>query len=253
MKIITAHQSANFSKRKGKIKFIIIHSIALGFEESLNMLTKPVNKVSAHYLIKFTGEIYQLVSDDLAAWHAGRSSWYKHNLMNDESIGIELDNFLDRPYSTEQLNACIELCQKLMHKYKIPKQNVICHSDIAPDRKIDPGIFFDWAYLANHGIGLWHDIDTTNTFPKILYNFKDKSPNILTLQDNLKKLGYKIDLTGVFDKQTNFVIRAFQAKYNSNVIKTAGIDFYRNLNSIYSWDDVSQKILLNLLTKVKQS
>ena len=245
MKINKSFSSPNYSTRTQKIEYIVVHYTEMTFEGALTRLTDPSAKVSAHYLIKEDGEIFQLVADDQVAWHAGISYWQGKTEINQYSIGIELDNLGNGQFSTMQLDACLELTQELMEKYNILSENFIGHSDVAPDRKIDPGIFFNWQFFAGLGIGIWHNLQLSGN-PKTLYSFGDRSKNIEDLQYKLQKLGYGIVITGEFDLQTNFVIRAFQAKFYPTMIQQLGLEFYQDNTSHYSWDSESEQILEEL-------
>jgi N-acetylmuramoyl-L-alanine amidase len=245
--------SPNYSIRERVINFIIIHYTELTFEEALNRLRDPLIKVSAHYLIKEDGEIFSLVNDQYSAWHAGSSCWHNTERLNENSIGIELDNLGTGDFALKQMESCIDLCTELMNKYGISPINVIGHSDIAPERKIDPGIFFDWSYLAKHNIGIWHNTNISQELNDIyeLFKFGDAGLEIMLLQTSLKKIGYKIEISKVFDQQTNFVVRAFQAHFYPQKILKFGLDFYRDPSSKYSWDNISAKILSNLIEMLK--
>ena len=245
MKINTKFSSPNYSIRKEKIYFIIIHYTEMILEEALAKLCDPFANVSSHYLIKADGEILQLVNDKNVAWHAGESYWYDFDKLNNYSIGIELDNMGYNPYPLEQMTSCVNLCKELTLIHNIPQENIIGHSDIAPHRKIDPGPFFDWSYLAAHNLGKWHNINNTQLNQPIIFKFNDNNPEILYLQNKLRKIGYKIEETGVFDEQTNYVIRAFQARFYPEKIKELGRDFYFDKSSRYSWDITSEQILLS--------
>lgn len=144
--------SVNFSARAfgAQPNFIIIHYTECDLEESLNLLCYPSDyPVSAHYVVTENGEILHLVEDRHKAWHAGKSSWMHYGNMNDFSIGIELvhNGDVTIPYPIAQMNSLIVLCKDLMTKYTIPVANILGHSDIAPNRKIDPGQHFDWEML----------------------------------------------------------------------------------------------------------
>jgi N-acetylmuramoyl-L-alanine amidase len=217
------------------------------FQDALAKLIDKDSGVSAHYLIKEDGEVFQLVDDKHIAWHAGKSAWHGAPALNENSIGIEIDNLGDREFKKAQMQALIELCQPLMKKYNIPKKNFIGHSDVAPDRKIDPGIFFDWKLCAQKGLGVWHNLEIQNNL-KDLFVFGNNDNEIKTLQKNLKKLGYALEITGVFDQQTNFVIRAFQSKFCPKIIHKKGLEFYQNDESKYFWDSFSQQVLQKLLS-----
>jgi N-acetylmuramoyl-L-alanine amidase len=227
---------------------IVIHYTEMNFEDAIARLCDPLAKVSTHYLIKSDGQIFKLVDTDHVAWHAGESSWKDLEKINDHSIGIELDNSGYSNFPISQMNSCVDLCQQLSNIHQISRFNIIGHSDIAPSRKIDPGIFFDWLYLAKHKLGIWHNIDTLAPRSKVMFHYGDQQPEILITQNNLKKLGYKIELTGIFDDQTNFVIRAFQSHFYQPLIRKLGVNFYRNHNSKYFWDNISEEILKELIS-----
>jgi len=202
MHIITNILSPNFEERPQGCapRFIILHYTEMLFDDAISKLCDKNAKVSAHYLIKKTGEIYHLVADKYIAWHAGVSYWNGFEKLNDHSIGIEIDNMGDESFTDLQMNACIELCHFLMKKYYIPRENVLGHSDIAPDRKIDPGVFFDWKLLDKNGIGIKYGHDISKMA-------------IVEKQQYLKNMGYKIEVTGELDEQTNYVIRAFDMHF----------------------------------------
>lgn len=250
MNIQKIHNSPNFSSRNKKIDCIIIHYTEMGRASALERLCNVESKVSAHYFIQEDGELYQLVEDTNKAYHAGVSSWKGEEALNENSIGIELDNDGLSIFTTEQMNVCMQLCKMLMRKYNINKHHILGHSDIAPNRKIDPGIFFNWHLLAQEGIGIYHTIpqEELSASIKPLYQFKDKGQKIVGLQEKLNLFGYKLDITGEFDRQTNDVIRAFQSHFFPQKILCQGLKFYRNLESIYNWDVASDLILNSLLT-----
>jgi N-acetyl-anhydromuramoyl-L-alanine amidase len=104
-------------------------------------------KVSAHFLVRRSGELLQFVPCSKRAWHAGMSSWRGRSRCNDFSIGIELEGCDDVPFEAPQYEALGRLTIALQASY--PIVDVAGHSDVAPGRKSDPGPFFDWPkYLA---------------------------------------------------------------------------------------------------------
>ena len=130
---------------------------------ALARLCDPAAKVSAHYLVDEDGTVQALVAEQNRAWHAGVSFWRGATGLNDRSIGIEIVNpgheFGYRPFPAVQMQAVRELCQGILARWRgIPARNVVAHSDIAPNRKQDPGELFDWRGLAAAGIGLWTDL-----------------------------------------------------------------------------------------------
>ena len=154
MKLIHKFKSLNFDKRKNKqISYLILHYTALpSIDESIKHLCTKKNKVSSHYLISQGGKIYALVNEIHRAWHAGQSEWLSENDLNSNSIGIELDfspRHKNNKFTKLQLSSLILLISFLKKKYMIDKKNILGHSDIAPYRKIDPGISFPWRKLNN--------------------------------------------------------------------------------------------------------
>jgi N-acetylmuramoyl-L-alanine amidase len=142
------------------IDMLVLHYTELPLQESLDILSddKREGRVSAHYVLDLDGTAYRLVPEARTAWHAGRSHWRGREALNASSIGIEIVNLHgDRhDYPAAQIAALIELCTGILERHPtIVPRNVVGHSDIAPQRKIDPGRRFPWATLADVGIGLW--------------------------------------------------------------------------------------------------
>jgi N-acetylmuramoyl-L-alanine amidase len=107
------------------------------------------------------GTVYCLVDEDKRAWHAGVSYWRGVRGLNDRSVGIEIVNpghdWGYRDFPAKQMAAVLELCTGILNRHSVPQRNVVGHSDVAPDRKQDPGELFPWAWLAANGVGLWTD------------------------------------------------------------------------------------------------
>ena len=188
--------SPNFETKKRKlnqIKFIIFHYTGMKNElKAIKRLTSIKSKVSSHYLIKNNGEIVVIVPDLYIAWHAGISSWKSFKSLNKNSIGIEISNpghnFNYKKFSKKQIGSIKKLSKFLIKKYKINQKNILGHSDIAFDRKKDPGEKFPWEYLAKFKIGNWHSIPKQTLL-------KNREKKITTLEKknfflNLLKIGY---------------------------------------------------------------
>ena len=142
------------------IDTLVVHYTELSLEDSLDILSDATreHRVSAHYVLAEDGIAYRLVPEERVAWHAGRSHWRGREALNANSIGIEIVNLHgDRhDYPAPQITALIELCHDILARHPaIEPRNVVGHSDIAPQRKIDPGRRFPWKTLADSGIGLW--------------------------------------------------------------------------------------------------
>ena len=140
-----------------KPNFVIIHHTAQGsLDETIRTFTLTRTAVSAHYVVSRDGKVVQMVNDYLRAQHAGLAKWGNDTDLNSSSIGIELDNNGDEPYSDAQIKSLLGLLGTLKKKYNIPTANFIGHADIAPKRKPDPNKF-PWKVLAEKGFGLWYD------------------------------------------------------------------------------------------------
>ncbi|MEA2800534.1 MAG: N-acetylmuramoyl-L-alanine amidase [Rhodospirillaceae bacterium] len=142
------------------IDVLVLHYTELPLKESLDILCDGAreHRVSAHYVLAEDGTLYRLVPEDCVAWHAGRSHWRGREALNATSIGVEIVNLHgDRhDYPRAQIAALIELCRGILARHPaIVPRNVVGHSDIAPKRKMDPGLRFPWATLALSSIGLW--------------------------------------------------------------------------------------------------
>jgi N-acetylmuramoyl-L-alanine amidase len=138
---------------------VVLHYTAMDTAKAaLERLCDPEVEVSAHYLISESGQIWQLVDEDKRAWHAGAGKWGGVSDVNSRSIGIELANRGDCPFPEPQMAALERLLTGTMKRWNIPPERVIGHSDMAPDRKQDPGARFDWRRLALQGLSVWPDI-----------------------------------------------------------------------------------------------
>lgn len=150
------YATVNFNVRKPN--FVILHHTAQSSaEQTLFTFSITRTSVSAHYVVGRDGVIYQMLNDYMRAWHAGNSRWGAITDMNSCSLGIEIDNNGEEPFSDAQINALITLLGFLKKEYDIPQANFIAHSDIAPSRKNDPSKFFPWKKLADAGFGYWYD------------------------------------------------------------------------------------------------
>src|SRR5215471_13465375 len=151
-----------------RIDMLVLHYTGMtSAGAALQRLCDPVARVSAHYVIAEDGRIWRLVSESRRAFHAGRSCWEGESDLNAVSIGIEIVNpgheWGYRPFPDEQMAAVERLCGALLSRFPIPSHRVVGHSDIAPDRKSDPGELFDWSRLARAGVGIWPEPATDLT------------------------------------------------------------------------------------------
>jgi N-acetylmuramoyl-L-alanine amidase len=143
-----------------RIDMLVLHYTGMTTAAAaLERLCDPSARVSAHYLVEENGVTWRLVPENRRAFHAGASCWEGESDLNSVSLGIEIVNPGHeggyRPFPEAQMSSVERLCRKLIGCYSIPPHRVVGHSDIAPVRKSDPGELFDWAGLANAGIGIW--------------------------------------------------------------------------------------------------
>ena len=159
--------TTNFSMRRPN--FVVIHHTAQNScDSTLRTFTLPRTAVSAHYVICRNGTVHHMLNDLLRAHHAGVGKWGNVSDMNSNSIGIEIDNNGNEPFTEAQMNSLIELLGRLKRAYNIPQANFIGHMDWAPGRKVDPSRYFSWQPLAEKGFGFW--FDTTNVEVPVDFN-----------------------------------------------------------------------------------
>ena len=177
---------------------------------AIERLCDPASRVSSHYVVEEDGTVWRLVPEERRAWHAGVSFWRGHQGLNGRSVGVEIVNpgheWGYRPFPPVQMAAVQDLCAGILARHPIPGRNVIAHSDIAPDRKEDPGELFDWPGLAAAGIGVWPD------FPSA----PPKTPiDRARLVADLAAIGYPA-LAG--DEGLATLLRAFQRHWRPEAV-----------------------------------
>ena len=213
--LINYSPNLNYKKRlKKNIRFIIIHYTGMKSEKAaIDRLTNIQSAVSSHYFITKNGNITLLVPELYIAWHAGKSKWKGQSFLNKNSIGIEITNpghrFGYKNFSNKQINSIVILIKYLLNKYKISKKNVLGHSDIAPDRKKDPGEKFPWEYLAKKKLSIWHNIRQQE-----LKNLRKKRCSKIEkykFSQNLIKIGY-------LGKNLAKVTKAFQRRFRPQMV-----------------------------------
>lgn len=155
---LTWYPSPNHGPRRGCARphLVVLHYTAMATAQTaLDRLCMPEHQVSAHYLIGEQGQIWQLVDEARRAWHAGAGAWGSISDVNSASVGIELANPGDVPFSAAQMAALEGLLKSIRARWDLAQQAVIGHSDMAPGRKADPGGKFDWRRLARIGLSVW--------------------------------------------------------------------------------------------------
>ncbi|KMJ45495.1 N-acetylmuramoyl-L-alanine amidase [Xenorhabdus khoisanae] len=215
----------SFNRRS---RFLVMHYTALNFERSIQALTG--NLVSAHYLVPDPDDptyqaagfreihIFNLVDELERAWHAGVSYWAGRESLNDTSIGIEIVNEASDesgvltfpPYHPDQIDAVKVLAINIVQRYPdIHPTHVVGHSDIAWQRKTDPGPAFPWKELYDVGVGAWYDEATKQ---KYIGQFAYCLPDTAAILEQLKRYGY--DISGT-EEGDNFrsLIMAFQMHF----------------------------------------
>lgn len=204
-----------------RVRYIVLHYTSANSDRSLELLSK--GGVSSHYLVTADARphIYRLVDESRSAWHAGASSWYEQVSLNPVSIGIELVNAgrqdagppapLWAPFPDAQIDALILLLRDLIARHGVSPENIVAHSDIAPQRKTDPGPLFPWKRLADAGIGRWYDEAQAATYWVDLQ--RKGLPDIAWFQRQLARLGYACPQHGRLDRATRNVLSAFQMHY----------------------------------------
>ena len=223
MRIKTSlNYSPNFStsaRIKKKIKYIILHYTGMRSEtKALKRLTDDNSNVSCHYFIKRNGQIILMVPELYEAWHAGKSKWKKDISLNKNSIGVEISNkgheFGYENFSKKQINSLIKLSKYLIKKYNIKASNILGHSDIAFERKKDPGEKFPWSYLARKKIGIWHKMKELKL--KKFRSKKISNIELITFIKYLSKIGYLTK--NLKNNQKIKLFKSFQRRFRQKLI-----------------------------------
>ena len=209
--------SANFDSRNGApVDILLLHYTGMPDDEAaVRWLADPSSRVSCHYVVHDDGRIIAMVDEEERAWHAGAGSWKGISDINARSVGIEVCNpghehgYL--PFPNEQIDAVIALSRAIIARHGIAREHVLAHSDIAPDRKEDPGELFPWDRLAAEGVG--HFLQPVPIVDGRFMGAGDAGEPVVALQSMLKLYGYEVQPTGRYDEQTETVVRAFQRHF----------------------------------------
>ncbi|WP_340644208.1 N-acetylmuramoyl-L-alanine amidase [Phenylobacterium sp.] len=204
--------SPNFDVRKTPPDMIVLHYTGMQTgEAALARLRDPEAKVSSHYVVEEDGRVFTLVAEERRAWHAGVSSWKGERDINGRSVGVEIVNpgheFGYRPFPEAQIAAVIELVAEIRTRWTIEDGFIVGHSDVAPDRKQDPGEFFPWKRLAQAGHGLWAEPAAAPGQP---ISEGEEGAAVFALQAGFTRLGFDCAPSGKFDAHTTAVVTAFQ-------------------------------------------
>lgn len=204
--------------QNSRVQYIVLHYTSTNLSNSLRLLTEE--EVSSHYLIGDTpATIYRLVDENRRAWHAGDSQWQGRTWLNASTIGIELVNrgYSDgpngrqwQPFAPAQIEALVELLKDIMQRHQLAPGSILAHSDVAPQRKVDPGPLFPWKRLADAGLLPWPD---ARAVAQQQAEFSQSLPTVAWFQQQLQGQGYLVPEHGELDEATRNVLAAFQMKY----------------------------------------
>lgn len=208
--------SPNFDNRRAPPDMLVLHYTGMRTAvEAVARLRDPEARVSAHYVVDEDGSILRLVPEERRAWHAGRGVWQGETDCNAASIGIEIVNpgheFGYRAFPEAQIEALIALVGDIRSRWTIADARIIAHSDLAPDRKEDPGELFPWKRLAEAGHGLWFEPAAERVAALGgLLQVGDEGIGVVVLRAGLHRLGYGLQPGGTYDEETAATVRAFQ-------------------------------------------
>ena len=233
---IIPRPSPNFDARTRPIDLVVLHYTGMqDAEAALSRLTDPapvagrfpgpwrlpdvapdapLARVSSHYVVDEAGKIFGVVAEDNRAWHAGASSWEGEGDVNSRAIGVEIVNgghdFGLPDFPDAQIEAVIALVGDILGRWSLKPARVVAHSDIAPDRKLDPGEKFPWKRLAAAGVSIW-------PHPVAVH---DEDP-VTALQERLARFGYGVSASGTIDAATKAALIAFQRRFRPSRIDGA--------------------------------
>jgi N-acetylmuramoyl-L-alanine amidase len=204
--------SPNFDARTALPDMIVLHYTGMRTgQEAIDRLCDPGVEVSAHYVVEEDGRIFRLVPEERRAWHAGTSYWRGRQNVNGVSIGIEIVNpgheFGYYPFPEKQIVSVIKLVSDIRSRWIIDDRQIVGHSDVAPDRKEDPGELFPWRRLAEAGHGHWVEVRAA---PGEALAEGATGPGVFALQAGLTRLGYDCAPSGEYEPRTTAIVRAFQ-------------------------------------------
>lgn len=224
MLVVKDAPSPNFDSRRAPPDMLVLHYTGMKTaREAIARLQDPEAKVSSHYVVKENGEILRLVHEERRAWHAGKGVWQGETDCNAASIGIEIVNpgheFGYRDFPEAQIDAVISLISDIRTRWTIPDARIIGHSDLAPERKQDPGERFPWKRLASVGHGLWFE-----PAPERIaalgapLGVGDEGLGVVVLRAGLHRLGYGLTPGGDYDEATRLTVEAFQRHWRPSKV-----------------------------------
>lgn len=216
--------SPNLDARRGPPDALVLHYTGMQTgEAAIARLRDPEAKVSAHWVVEEDGRLFRLVPEERRAWHAGRGVWQGETDMNHASIGVEIVNpgheWGYRPFPEAQMAAVIALVADIRGRWTIPDARIIAHSDLAPDRKQDPGELFPWKALAQAGHGLWFEPAAERIAALgAPLSPGDAGVGVLVLRSGLHRLGYGLKPGADYDDETRLTVEAFQRHWRPETV-----------------------------------
>ena len=215
LQIDTSHTAHGQDSR---VQYVVLHYTSSNAQRAMHTLTR--GGVSSHYLINDTpATIYRLVDEDRRAWHVGDSSWQGRTWLNASSIGIEIvhPGYSDRsdgrhwyPWNQQQIDALVLLLQDILQRHELPPDRVLGHSDVAPQRKVDPGPLFPWQQLAEAGVAIWPDAAQVAHYQYLL---AVQTPSLSWFETTLQDFGYSVAGRAEQTATLQNVIAAFQMRF----------------------------------------
>ena len=188
--------------------------------EAIKKLKDHKAKVSTHYFIKDSGDILNMVPNLYEAWHAGRSEWKNFKSLNRYSIGIEINNpghdYGYKSFSSKQIFSLQKLLKILMKNYHIKPENVLGHSDIAPNRKKDPGEKFPWKVLSKKNLCKWHELNLKDIKKYRNIDLPQREKKIFL--NSLYKIGYSKNKDFSLKKSNKYIVLAFQRRFRQSLV-----------------------------------
>jgi len=199
---------------------LVLHYTGMDDAESaIERLRDPNAGVSAHYVVAEDGSVSRLVAEDKRAWHAGAGAWRGETDVNSASIGVEIVNgghcYGLPDFPDAQIGAVIALAQGVLQRWDIKPSGVLGHSDLAPERKLDPGERFRWRELAAAGVGVW---PTNVTGDQTVRHGpgRGSGETLARLQERLRAIGYAEPGEGEYAPRTRAVVAAFQRRFRAS-------------------------------------
>lgn len=215
--------SPNHGERvdEASINMLVLHYTGMtDGPTALRRLCDPRAEVSAHYMVEVDGSITQCVPEARRAWHAGKSCWKGERDLNSCSIGLEIVNpghdggYPDFP--RQQIEVVTDLARDICDRHDILPWRILAHSDIAPERKMDPGEKFPWSSLARNGVG--HYVPPAPITPGLFMQVGESGQPVEAVQSLFAVYGYDIDINGCFDEVTRNVVQAFQRHFRPDQV-----------------------------------